>query len=350
MLFTDIKEKQTDFVYPNGYRHDDSLILFRKRLAKASLFVLDGQASAMAASVSFSKPSSVIACLPFIQNLPFETMWIEFSNQQLRTAMAAIGSTNATSPDKPMALERGGFLLQMSDGQIVMDYVYRHKTPTGTLADLCAVRGYFDVQRPSEAYKFPAMFSSALTAEPGPANIEEGITGKVRKRLKAVHSDLDERAARAELKMRFRTEPHADLADIRTAFMSAGASQSEVDRILTDHAEDMWRFFDIQILPALILLNCRNAVDREVVEAPAKLNKARAAKGKPPISEYHNVKIHLSPSKRRIYEAHGGSRSPSAGGLVIGHFKVRQTGIWWWSPHFRSGHGETPTRVNVLTR
>src|SRR5690606_7069330 len=114
---------------------------------------------------------------------------------------------------------------------------------------------------------------------------------------------------------------------------------------------EMRRLFLMQILPALILLNCRNAVDVEKVPAPEKLNKQRAKKGRAPVAEHHLVKVHLSPTRKKVYEARGGTARNVRGGLVMGHFKVRKGGIFWWSPHWRGSPTEaTSPKTYVLTR
>ncbi len=348
MLFTDIKEKQVDVVYRDGYAHDDSLKAFRARLADAAIFVLDPQASAMAANVAFSKPSSIVSCLPFIKALPFSTMWIEFANSQVSQIMGKLGSENARRPDQ-VTFERCGFLLRIEDGILLMDYVNRQKVEGRiTYADMVPMLGRFDVGRPSEAYAVPAMFSSMLSSRKDPSAFDKQ-KGKVRKQLMTVDRDLHEKAADHELRMRFSTVPHPD-HDRLWQSLKLHFPPEMIEQKKKEFSDDLWRFFSQQILPALILLNCKNAVDREVVEAPAKLNKARIAKGKPPIGEYHMVKMHLTPRKKRLYQSRGISTTVSEGGVVIGHFKVRETGIYWWNPHWRGPMGEgQPTRVTVLT-
>jgi hypothetical protein len=93
MLIDDFKEFETGMTYPSGYRHDQCTRAVKKRISEAEVFVLDRDAVAMAAGVALSKPSSTLAALPWVR-LPFERMWVEFSNQELREAMANLGSPN----------------------------------------------------------------------------------------------------------------------------------------------------------------------------------------------------------------------------------------------------------------
>ena len=133
--------------------------------------------------------------------------------------------------------------------------------------------------------------------------------------------------------------------------MAARVGLERVHDLEVGQLNEMYRLFSMQVLPALILLNCRNAVDTELVAAPDKLNRKRAKKGKAPIPEHNIVKVHLSQARRRAYEARGGSANAARGGLVMGHFKVRKSGIYWWSPHWRGSPSDhVQDRTYVLTR
>jgi hypothetical protein len=84
----------------------------------------------------------------------------------------------------------------------------------------------------------------------------------------------------------------------------------------------------------LCMLNSRNVVQHEVVDL-SKLNKARKKRGKVPLYDYTRTTISLTRSMHRIGEARGMSREASRQHLVRGHFKIRRTGVYWWSPFLR---------------
>jgi hypothetical protein len=92
---------------------------------------------------------------------------------------------------------------------------------------------------------------------------------------------------------------------------------------------------------AVMLLNSRNLATTEHKPAPAKLNKARVARGRAPLLDYTHVGIRLT----RALAARAGEaldpRHPARLHLVRGHFKIRRTGVFWWSP-FPRGAGTTP--------
>lgn len=343
MLATEIQEFRTGLVYPDGYEHDRSMDGLRRRLGGATKFVLDPQACAMAANVALSKPSSVIAALAFAR-LPADPMWIEFSNVDVRRAMEELGSPNITPPRTAVAIERSGFLLSSTPLGLVLEYVHADRTPDGRrLTDLCPVSGIFSL---SGIGNMPPPPFPDFVKEEAPRIAK----GRVQHHLDVVHRDPAEAAAEKEIRSRFRTMSHPDLAAIRRNLV-AMSGEEEVLAIEEAQGREMYRLFALQVLPALILLNCRNAVDAEVVPAPEKLNRQRARKGKAPLPEYRIVRVHLSPSRRRAYESTGRTAAAARGHLVTGHFKVRKSGVYWWSPHWRgSTKDAVPDKTYVVTR
>jgi hypothetical protein len=111
----------------------------------------------------------------------------------------------------------------------------------------------------------------------------------------------------------------------------------QVEAIRERQAAEARRLFNLAILPTLILLNCRNAVEVNRVDAPEKLNKQRAKKNKPPLSGYNEIRIKLNAARQRMASRPGGSVREMTAAYVTGHFKVRRSGIFWWSPHVRMG-------------
>lgn len=354
MLFTEIKEQQSKLVYPNGYPHDRSLEEIRRKIDLAGLYVLDEQACAMAANVSLTKPSSIIASLPFVK-LPSEFTWIEYDNFAVRRATAALGSPNVRPDNAAVEIVRSGYLMYMDADErtgrndLVIEYVHKDRPFSGRLpdgreavTDLAPVIGRFSLAQTDE-YKLP--FWPTL-----PRDTSIPTAGKVRQHQNWLEKDPKEAAAWLELRNRFSWRPHPDLRMLARSVASL-MGEANVARVENDQGEELARVFLNQILPALILLNCRNAVTEERVPAPDRLNKKRQKFGRPPIREYRTVKVHLSGSAKRAWAGNGLSLSQVRdGAFVIGHFKVRKSGIFWWGFHMRGGGPSTPTRrVGVLT-
>lgn len=90
---------------------------------------------------------------------------------------------------------------------------------------------------------------------------------------------------------------------------------------------------------AIMLINSRNLAEYVPRQVDAKLNRARVKSGKLPMLACTEVRIKLTRALASRAGAVADDRAPSRLHLVRGHFKIRKTGVYWWSPHPR-GHGE----------
>jgi hypothetical protein len=80
-------------------------------------------------------------------------------------------------------------------------------------------------------------------------------------------------------------------------------------------------------------LNCVNV--RRVETVPdAKLQKARARRGKPPLFSYWTLELALPRTGGQKANGGGTHTSPRLH-LCRGHIKKRKTGYFWWQPHVR---------------
>jgi len=84
----------------------------------------------------------------------------------------------------------------------------------------------------------------------------------------------------------------------------------------------------------LCMLNSRNVVQHEVVDL-SRLNKARRKRGKSALYDYTRTTISLTRAMHRVSQARGIDRETARQHLVRGHFKIRRTGVYWWSPFVR---------------
>lgn len=335
-MFADSVMERSGFVYPNGASQDEMLAPFRRRVRGARKFVFTQDAVAMAANVGLSRPSSIVAALAWVR-LKSDLMWIEFSNQDLREAMAEMGSPNLRAPNTVVEIVRSGFLIGMSDDGILrVEYIHADRTPAGDmLTDLAPVMMSFDLSD----QEMPRVSTAVKPSV-------RGVGGKVRRHLELVSKDPKEAAASASLRDRFEYVPHPDMSRAREFIVKINGEAGAV-RTEENQANEAWRLFHNLILPGLILINCRNAHTTEVVPS-AKLNKSRLAKGKEPLQAYETLTMHLSAAARRRQASGGGTAVAREGRLVIGHFKVRKTGVWWWNEHFRFGYGEAKPKTVIV--
>lgn len=346
MLATEIFERSSHVVF--GYEHDRSLNGVRKRLQDAPKFILDPNAVTMAAGVALSKPSSILTALPFTR-LPADPMWIEFANADAKEAMARLGSPNTQLPRGVTVIERSGFLLRYDkEGDILIEYVHRDRTPSGdVLMDVAPIVGKLKIKDFDEVrHSLISALASVFRENAAPEKIAKG---RVQEHLNKIHNDPHEADADLELDQRLSWISHVDLIGFKEILLRKLGSD-QVAQIERDQGSELIRLFKLMILPTLILLNCRNAVDIEKVEAPEKLNKQRIKKGRPPIVEHSVVKVHLSETRRKVYASHGHNASIARGALVIGHFKVRRGGrIFWWSPHWRGSPSSADMKTYIVT-
>jgi hypothetical protein len=91
---------------------------------------------------------------------------------------------------------------------------------------------------------------------------------------------------------------------------------------------------------AIALLNARGAV-RDEREDLAPLNRKRQRKGRPALQEFHRTYLYVPQIGGRSNGAQASAEQRAAmrRHFVSGHYKVRKTGIYWWSPFLR-GHGD----------
>jgi hypothetical protein len=90
---------------------------------------------------------------------------------------------------------------------------------------------------------------------------------------------------------------------------------------------------------AIMLMNSRNLSEAVPRPAAVKLNRSRVKSGKAPLLDYTHIQIRLTRALGMRAAMAADPRAPSRLHLVRGHFKVRRTGVFWWSPHPR-GHAE----------
>lgn len=337
MLIDTFIEQRTKAILAPGVAYDDLVAPFRSRLANAKVYVVDADAAAMAANVSLAKPTSILAALPWIK-LPAESVWLEFSNEDLSRAMAALGSPNATPANTVGRLKRSGFLFTEHHDGLAFEYVHAMDVPQqGVVAELSTVRGVFRLHKDAEVHVEAAR----------EVRSQHPVAGKVRNLIQLVTNDPQEARANDEIVARLQWDDHPDMLRGLIAIQGAGGNRT---RVQADWITEVRRLFLMAALPALILLNTRNAIAIEPGPSLEKLNRKRTKMGRPPLLEHLLIKLHLSGAQARKAKADGDGGRRLRGALVIGHFKVRETGVFWWSQHMRSGRGDPVRRTTVLTR
>ncbi|MDD2794632.1 hypothetical protein [Acidocella sp.] len=100
-----------------------------------------------------------------------------------------------------------------------------------------------------------------------------------------------------------------------------------------------------ELVAILLLLNSRNATETGEEPDLEAINRARTRKGEPPLLPLRPVILDITRRLRAARRA-GIPNAPSdlRAALVRGHFKVRKSGVFWWSPHVRGNIGEVSGR------
>ena len=100
-----------------------------------------------------------------------------------------------------------------------------------------------------------------------------------------------------------------------------------------------------ELVAILLLLNSRNATETGPEPDLRAINRARTRKGDPPLLPLRPVILDITRRLRAARRA-GISDAPSdiRAALVRGHFKVRKSGVFWWSPHVRGNVGDISGR------
>ena len=125
---------------------------------------------------------------------------------------------------------------------------------------------------------------------------------------------------------------------------AALSSGDLLDSFLKNIVTDSWEK-DIEGEPPMAetiiaMMNSRNQpIEHRAVDL-AGLNKARAKRGRALFLPYRTTHLRLSQAQGRAFRAGLLSREDAGLHSVRGHFKVRKTGIYWWSPFYRGD----PTR------
>lgn len=92
-------------------------------------------------------------------------------------------------------------------------------------------------------------------------------------------------------------------------------------------------FYDV--VDFLCALNCKN-IGQTIIPEPKELSKTRVKRGKMAMYQYHVLDIHLDAIGRQFDISRTDKRNASQRLHVCrGHFKKRETGIYWWSDHMR---------------
>jgi len=296
---------------------------FGKMLRNTPRFNLDRDAVHMVHVISASSPSRFATALN-VCRMPFPMVWVEFNFKDRSAWLAEASAQGIKTVHVESALppEKIGFLLKQLDTEgrdIMVHPAWVHTDGTASFCLLALrINTSPDFQRQMSPERV-LLFKEKMKEEKWANRPDEVETAM----------DLDNRI----------TEIIPDYVQGMWQGYLKTFSQEVCKRFVDMAHGDLlseWRF----VLALLTMLNSRNIFDIAPAQDLTKLNKSRGRTGKPPLLVTRTVHLSMSKVQKNRLEA-GGSRNVMAH-LVKGHFKIRSTGLFWWTPHVRGNIGTAP--------
>lgn len=315
-----------------------------KSLARAECFELSADIALAIANVRALRPSSIVSALPFSRP-PFPTTWVEWVCAEVAPTLEG---RDPPTFNKPMPRRMGALIEDVGvDGVAGVTWAWSHPEfglnicpisafqswVPGALNRLAGIAAQMahsigDALRIADHYKAISVQDAKTIAQGAPA-------------WKACRDNPVELNAIVELSKweAITASPHCR----KMVDMFRRRATPEQFR----SAEQSWSE-DLQGEPAflrafLILLNTKNGAVTER-ENLSRLNGARQKSGKPKLREFQITRLALSRHASRSAVSLGATREQIRQHYVRGHFKVRKSGVFWWSPFVRGNPTEAIPR------
>ena len=291
---------------------------FADLLENAQCFTLSDDISQVCSQVCLSKPSSILSALN-LSRAPYPLTWIEWTPSD-RIVQVING--------KPIPRRVGCLLVTDEDGAkgtFILAWVHNKDEITLNPLGLAFNWDLSDNEPVIAQYaRAKGIISETTTAERRAALTKLSLPNRWEK-----HRDnLVEREAVIDLELRASIVPvDFCLPFLEMARMMPGTDQFES---YCGDLEGELPFVEL----FLLLLNSRNTIVEQTKEDLSRLNKARAKNRRPPLKEFITTRVKLGNRVQRARMA-GGSAHEVRTHLCRGHFKLRSSGVYWWSAHMR---------------
>jgi hypothetical protein len=142
------------------------------------------------------------------------------------------------------------------------------------------------------------------------------------------------------------------LSDYHREFFAAhGLEHADRVKEMTNLGLGDWMGETVFWVTAVALMNSRNVALIEAGPDLSKIAKSRRKHGRHEPLEYSVCKISPRIMARRASSGDGAGHANIRASFVIGHFKVRRSGIHWWSPHIRGSGpvGDVSKKTYLVT-
>jgi hypothetical protein len=334
--------------FPPGPMRDENLRL-SANIAKAERFVISDSVMEGALSVARKRPTSIIQAWDFVRP-PYDRLWLEWDFRAFSKARDD-GDYESDDPNRPnpgrvgWLIERDGsgnkykgYTATFAWGQHIVEGGSRPNVATFGINFYVGEEPEIPQERKDELLKLASDHFGMTFKEPPKPRAEdmmELLRGK--KAIYTCPPDWAEAEAMCEVTRRLQLGACPYRMELMLAIsrkhQSGEMSKAEFDQITAAARLDI-EGEPIYLAALLILLNSKNATQASKPKTFDALNKKRKRFGKKPILSFVDVDIRLGAEASRG----GGSdeeRAAMRRHWVRGHFKVRKTGCFWWSPYAR---------------
>jgi hypothetical protein len=290
-----------------------------RKFIEAHKFVVSDDAYEMARHIREQKPSSMLESMNFARP-PFPLTWIEYSSSAKRDSNIDDLRTEAEAP----RTKKIGFLVEeKSENELLISMGYSFRD--SSLPPIMSILSYvYDKKKGAEMMEELINLGSGIKVDP--STYMKAQDAKISEWVETLSSHELEAAKKiGEMFVPF-PFPHY----MNTMYEGGKLDQKIMVQSMQSAAAD---WIGETLFPQLffILMNCKNAVeiqDHENIEA---LNKKRIRNGK--LALFDHKTIVLTNKLKAAIREDGETDEHVRMHWRRGHFKIRKTGVYWWSPH-----------------
>ena len=279
--------------------NSEAFPVFTREVSLSHHFELQADAVAMALAVAKSDARRRLAAYQFCR-LPFKTVWMEW----------LAGNQPPFLFTKEYPIKRLGVLLEADDETYACGTMTFSALHVDGSVNVLPLGAYFDFRRD-------------VAPEKVPDSVQEHL-GTLPEFQRSDYAELMEMAGRISLNYNSYNLKYMDEYEAWDK-----ALQKEAVTFFSSMLRGKVQF----TLAAIATLNSRNLVSVADPEDLSRLNRARAKNKKAPLLSFRTVRVSLSAARTRRAQSDGNGPMPLH--IVRGHFKVRKSGIYWWSPFWR---------------
>jgi hypothetical protein len=308
---------------------------FAAALRQSECFELTPPVVSACGQVCASKPSSILAATAMLR-LPYEHTWLEWYGDR----------GDYIKENQKIVPDRMGCLLTAVDNEFNRGYAYWawfHHTESLTIAPF-GIAFDWDTGRPPvlqqllEHHNLPAYLMHAFEKRVGDKLAAQAVLVNSKKWYdKTINKDQKEIDAFIQLEKRATIVPN----HYATKFIAEYNLLDPNNPGMANFTDDVCGELPF-IESFIIMLNSKHILDKTADDF-SKLNKVRVKTKKAPLREFTTTRLRLTRTTENRMRAAGMDRSAARMHLVRGHFKLRKSGCYWWSP-FARGHGGTPPK------